>query len=96
VRFDEQTSKRSGKPEAIRELPMTKDNEHVKALSAARDSLVMERRDLATTLSKPYRRGHSEETLERLTSVQLHPSKTRQSTNGSLAGVAQPTDTLGD
>ena len=49
---------------------MTKENEHVKNLLAARDNFVAERRELAITLSKPYRRGHSEEAQERFISVQ--------------------------
>jgi hypothetical protein len=49
---------------------MTQENEHVKVLIAARDSLVTERRDTALTLSKPYRRGHSEETLDLFTRLQ--------------------------
>jgi hypothetical protein len=49
---------------------MTQENEHVKALIAARDSLVTERRDTAVALSKPYRRGHSEETLDLFTRLQ--------------------------
>ena len=71
---------------------MTEDNEHVKALSAARDSLVTERRDLATTLSKPYRRGHSEETQERFTSVQNAIASIEDAIKHEwqLAGVAQP------
>jgi hypothetical protein len=49
---------------------MTQENEHVKVLIAARDSLVTERRDTAVALSKPYRRGHSEETLDLFTRLQ--------------------------
>ena len=69
-----------------------------KALSAARDSLVMERKDLVTTLSKPYRRGHSEETLERFTSVQNAIASIEDAIKHEwqLAGVAQPKDTLRD
>jgi hypothetical protein len=71
---------------------MTKENEHVKTLMAARDSLVTERRDLATTLSKPYRRGHSEETQERFTSVQNAIASIEEAIKHEwqLAGPEQP------
>jgi hypothetical protein len=49
---------------------MNNENEYIKTLVAARDSLVAERRDLAVTLSKPYRRGHSEETQAQFISLQ--------------------------
>jgi hypothetical protein len=49
---------------------MTEDNEHVKTLMAARDKLVMKRRELAVALAMPSTRGESEEMLERFTSLQ--------------------------
>jgi hypothetical protein len=49
---------------------MTNENEHIKTLEAARDSLVTERRDLAVALSKSSRRGHSEETQAQFISLQ--------------------------
>jgi hypothetical protein len=44
--------------------------EHAKQLSAARDRLVADRRDLATALAGPYKRGHTENMRECFITVQ--------------------------
>jgi hypothetical protein len=44
--------------------------EHSNQLSAARDRLVADRRDLATALAGPYKRGHTENMRECFITVQ--------------------------
>jgi hypothetical protein len=44
--------------------------EHTKQLSAARDRLVADRRELATALAGPYKRGHTEHMRECFITIQ--------------------------
>jgi len=53
-----------------KEAPLDPDNEHLKALVAARLKTVAERRLIADALKTDYRRGHSEETLETFVKLQ--------------------------
>jgi hypothetical protein len=53
-----------------KEAPLDPDNEHVKALVAARLKTVAERRLIAEALKTDYRRGRSEETLETFVKLQ--------------------------
>jgi hypothetical protein len=46
------------------------ETEHTKNLTAARERLVEERRDLAVALNNPYTRGHTENLQDRFNVIQ--------------------------
>lgn len=49
---------------------MDKESEHIKTLLNARERMVAGRRALADTLTKEYKRGHTEKMEERFIAVQ--------------------------
>jgi hypothetical protein len=49
---------------------MDRDNEHIEKLIAAREVVVTQRRNAATALSRPYERGHAEDTKQAFMTVQ--------------------------
>ena len=49
---------------------MAHDSEHLKKLTAARDRVVAERRQVADVLALEYKSGHTGETRERFISIQ--------------------------